>query len=125
MGPRNYLTFSAGTAGVSLGWVFHKGPEFAVELYISTPSAERNEAIFQRFYDQRETIESTLDAELVWERLSEKQACRIKFPREIDGRITELTTDQRRDLVAWGVEAMDRFQDEFEPRVTSLDVSEL
>ncbi|MFC7185480.1 DUF4268 domain-containing protein [Halorubrum yunnanense] len=35
-GPRNYLTFSAGISGVRFGWVFHQGPEFSVELYIST-----------------------------------------------------------------------------------------
>jgi hypothetical protein len=46
-GPRNYLTFSAGISGVRFGWVFHQGPEFSVELYISTSNKERNEGIFE------------------------------------------------------------------------------
>lgn len=119
-GTRNYLTFSAGLSRVSFGWVFHQGPEFSVELYISTSSKERNEEIFETLKAGRGVIESNLDG-LEWERLPEKQACRIKWPRQIDGPITELTTNQRDRLIEWGVDAMDEFQDEFEPRVSNLE----
>ncbi|WP_144902200.1 DUF4268 domain-containing protein [Halobellus captivus] len=119
-GPRNYLTFSAGLSRVRLGWVFHQGPEFSVELYISTPDKERNEEIFQSLREEQEDIESSLEAELEWERLPEKQACRIKWPTPIEASITELTTDQRTQLIEWGVDAMNVFQNEFEPRVSQL-----
>jgi hypothetical protein len=52
--------------------------------------------------------------------LPEKQASRIKQPEDIDGTITELTADQRDYLIEWGVDAMDAFQEEFEPRVSAL-----
>jgi hypothetical protein len=120
VGPRNYLTFSAGIGGVSFGWVFHRGPEFSVELYISTSSGERNVAIFEAIEDHRSEIESNLETELVWERLPEKQACRIKWPHDLEARITDLTPEQRSVLIEWGVEAMEQFQDEFEPRVEQL-----
>lgn len=119
-GPRGYLTFSAGITGVSMGWVFHQGPEFSVELYISTSEKDRNEEIFESLKDDRQAIESNLGAELVWERLPEKQACRIKWAKEIEGRITDLTTEQRTELIEWAVETMDVFQDEIEPRVSRL-----
>lgn len=116
-GTRSYLSFSAGISRVRFGWVFHQGPEFSVELYISTPDKERNEQLFDELKDDRSEIESALDTELVWERLPEKQACRIKWPKPVDGKITELSTEQRSELIEWGVQAMDSFQDEFERRI--------
>jgi len=72
------MTFSAGISGVSLAWVFDQGPEFSIELYISTSDKENNEAIFETLQDDWGEIEANLDVEPVWQRLPEKQACRIK-----------------------------------------------
>jgi len=121
-GTRNYLTFSAGIAGISFGWVFHQGPEFAVELYIQTSDAQRNVTIFEALNEQSAEIESNLDTELVWQRLPEKRACRIKWPKPIEGKITELSANQRTHIVEWGIEIMDTFQEEFEPRISTLDL---
>lgn len=123
-GTRAYLTFSAGRSGIQFGWVFHQGPEFAVELYIATPSKDRNEAIFDALQADHAAIHTNLETELVWERLPEKQACRIKWARDIAGKVDQLTEEDRAELIEWGVETMDAFQDEFEPRVETLDVSE-
>ena len=123
-GTRGYLTFGAGKAGVSFGWVFHQGPEFSVELYISTSAKATNENIFEGLRYERGEIEDALGTELTWQQLPEKQACRIKWPREIPGRITELTEEQQAELIEWGVDAMDAFQAELEPRVASLEVGE-
>lgn len=120
--PQSWLSFGAGMSGVSIGWVFHQGPEFSLDLYIDTSDGDRNEAVFQALEDDRAAIEDALDAELVWERLPEKRACRIKLPREIEGRITELTAVQRNQLIEWGVDRMDEFQDEFEGRIGDLEV---
>lgn len=121
-GPRGYLTFSAGISGVSFAWVFHQGPEFAVELYIQTSDAERNIAIFEALQEQATNIQSNLNTELVWQSLPEKRACRIKWPKAIEGKITELDASQRSDLIDWGVDVMDEFQEEFEPRIAALNV---
>ncbi len=121
-GPRNYLTFSAGTSGVSFAWVFHQGPEFVVELYIQTTDPDRNEAVFDALNEQRDEIESNLDTELAWERLPDKRACRIKWPKPIAGKITELGVEERTELIEWGVTTMDEFQAEFEPRLSSLEL---
>lgn len=123
-GPRNYLTFSAGKSGVSFGWVFHQGPEFAVELYISRSSKEQNEELFDALRQDSSEIESNLGRELVWERLPEKQASRIKYAKQIDHRITDLPAEQRADLIEWGVDVMDAFQEEFAPRVTDIELIE-
>ncbi|MFC7185482.1 DUF4268 domain-containing protein [Halorubrum yunnanense] len=84
---------------------------------------ERNEEIFEALKRERTDIESNLGVELEWERLPEKQASRIKQPEDIDRTITDLTADQRNHLVEWGVDAMDEFQEEFEPRLSALGSS--
>lgn len=122
-GPRGYLTFGAGKGSVSFGWVFHQGPEFSVELYISKSKKKYNERIFDLLKEDQAEIESNLNSELVWQRLPEKQACRIKWSKQIDGRITEITSDQHTKLIGWGVDTMDAFQDEFEPRVSDIELS--
>lgn len=123
-GTRGYLTFSAGISGVSFGWVFHQGPEFSIELYISTSSKERNAEIFESLRSEQQKIESSLGTELIWERMIEKQACRIKWPKQIDGRIPELNASQRTELIEWGVDTMDVFQREFEPKISNINVTE-
>ncbi|MDZ7730610.1 MAG: DUF4268 domain-containing protein [Natrialbaceae archaeon] len=122
-GARNYLTFGSGKGRVRFGWVFHRGPEFTVELYISRPSGKENAEIFESLKRDEKDIESNLGKELVWEELPEKQACRIKWSNEIEGRITTLSEDQRSELIEWGIEAMDAFYDEFEPRVSGITLS--
>ncbi|WP_280985287.1 DUF4268 domain-containing protein [Halorhabdus utahensis] len=87
---------------------------------MSASEKERNGEIFETLKQDREEIESNLGTELVWQRLPEKQACRIKWPKPIDGRITELTGEQQTELIEWRVDAMDTFQDVLEPRVTEL-----
>ena len=73
--PRNYLTFSAGISGVRFGWVFHQGPEFSVEFYISKSNKERNEEISETLKREQTQIEENLGVELEGERLPQKQAC--------------------------------------------------
>lgn len=122
--PRGWLMFGAGTSGVHLGWSFHRGPEFAVELYIDTSDQERNEALYRALEAEREGIEVSLDADLVWQRLPEKRACRIKHPRSTSGPIRALSGEERTELMEWGVDNMDPFQDEFESRIAEIDLSD-
>lgn len=108
-----------------MGWSFHQGPEFSVELYIDTPDKERNEAIYDALQQHQNEIHTNLadlDEELVWQRLPEKRACRIKCPCSISNRLTELSTEERERLVEWGVETMDQFHDEFESRIADLAI---
>ena len=120
---RGWLMFGAGIGGVHLGWSFHRGPEFAVEIYIDTADQERNEAIYRVLEAEREAIETNLGADLVWQRLPEKQACRIKHPCSTSGPIRALSEEERTELIEWGVDSMDRFHDEFKSRIAALDVS--
>lgn len=121
--PQSWLTFGAGVSGVGFVWSFHQGPEFAVELYIDTSDKERNEAVFNALKEDQHKIGSVFDEELVWELLPEKRACRIKVPNQISGKVTQLGTVEKNQLIEWGVDRMDAFQNELEPRVSNLDLT--
>lgn len=120
--PQPWLSFGAGMAGVSIGWNFHQGPEFSVDVYIDTGDKTMNEEIFDELITYKAEIESALGEELVWQELPDKRASRIKMTKDISGRITELDTVEKNNLIEWGVESMDEFQTEFERKISRLDV---
>lgn len=119
-GSRSYLTFGAGLSGLEFAWVFHDESEFAVELYIDTGEAERNEEIFDALNEEQATIEDNLEDDVVWERLSERRACRIKVPQPNSGPVEELSLQGRSELINWGIERMDAFRTVIEPSLEQL-----
>lgn len=58
-----------------------------VELYIDIDhdSGEKNKTIFDKLHDKKEHIEKEFGEPLIWERLDQKQACRIRNKVEIGG----------------------------------------
>ena len=119
--PQSWLVFGAGMSGVNYSWAFHKGPEFAVELYIDTADKECNTAIFQALKETEDEIHANLGEHLVWQRLLDKRACRIKLARDISGRIQTLSDEELQELIDWGVEQMDSFHSEFESRISTVE----
>jgi hypothetical protein len=113
------LAFGAGISGVRLGWSFHQDPELATELYIDTGEKERNEGIYMEMKTDQSSIEETL-GEVVWERLPEKRACRIKVARTIDDDVEGLSAIEKQELIEWAVDSMDKMREEFEPRLASV-----
>lgn len=118
--PQSWMNFGAGKAGMAFAWAFHKGPEFAVELYIDTGEKEQNEAIYQTLKEDQDEIEMGLTEELIWQQLPDKRACRIKIPNSVSGTITELSENEKQELIYWGVEKMDTLRDQFEHRIKNL-----
>lgn len=117
--PQSWLSFGAGKSGVSLGWAFHKGPELSTELYIDTGDAEENDRIYAALHEDHDQINDTL-GEVVWQRLPEKRASRIKVARDLSNHVEGLRSGERRQVITWAVNQMDAFQAVFEPRITQL-----
>lgn len=117
--PQSWLGFGAGISGVSFTWAFHHGPELAVELYIDTGDKERNETIYSDLKADQDAIEAEL-GDVVWERLPEKQACRIKVAKSIDTHVEGLRPMQRESFVEWAVQQMNGVTTAFEPRLRAV-----
>ncbi|MBW2610659.1 MAG: DUF4268 domain-containing protein, partial [Deltaproteobacteria bacterium] len=88
-------------SGILFGAVFVQGGKARTELYIDVGEGEKNKALFDWLYDQREGIHSKLGKELEWERLDDKRASRIAVYR--DGSI-QSNEEELIQIKAWHVE---------------------
>lgn len=77
-----------------------------VEVYISRPSKEENKFVFDNLFTHKTEIEQLFGKELIWERLNEKKASRIKFE------LSDVDYFNRND---W--EKMISFMSEFMPKL--------
>lgn len=73
----NWIGAGAGVSGIAYNFAFGKNSA-RVELYISNEKAELNKFVFDKLYLKKESIEKDLGKALVWERLNEKKACRVR-----------------------------------------------
>lgn len=85
-GIQGWITAGSGVRGVGLNFVAGRSYGRA-ELYIGRGDKEENEFIFDQLYTQRDALQLAFGGELVWERLDDKRACRIKA--EVPGNIFE------------------------------------
>jgi hypothetical protein len=105
---------SAGSGVRGLGFNFAATAEYCrSELYIDRGSKEENEAIFDRLYNDRQSIEAELDHQIDWERLDAKRACRLKWQRTGDVFNQELWPE----MIAFIVSAMLKFEEVLRPRI--------
>lgn len=76
--PQNWYTFTSDNSKVyKYSTTFAQGARVRVEIYIDCKDKLRNEAIFDALYTQKEEINAAYGAELEWEKLETKRACRI------------------------------------------------
>lgn len=67
--------------GINLDAVI--GYDFArVEIYFGSSDKEQNKAVFDYLFSKKDEIESEYGMPLIWERLTDKIACRIKDEKE-------------------------------------------
>ena len=77
--PSIYNWIGAGTGVRGVGLNFSVSRSYGrAELYIDRGTKEENEFIFDELSAHKEQIEKDFGGPLVWERLDEKRACRIK-----------------------------------------------
>ena len=74
----NWIGTGSGISGVAFNSVI-SNYYARVELYISRNVKEENKQIFDELFKEKNVIETEFGNNLVWERLDNKKACRIKF----------------------------------------------
>jgi hypothetical protein len=80
----NWIAAGSGLGGASLNFVVSK-TYCRVEVYIDRKVQEENKYIFDELYKYKNEIEISFENQIIWERLDEKRASRIKV--ETDGNL--------------------------------------
>jgi len=80
----HWLSSASGISGVTFALIFSV-KEIRVELNIWGGSQAENKAIFDQFFANKVQIEDAFGHELVWQRLDDKKACRVKYVRPVEG----------------------------------------
>lgn len=104
-GRDHWLSAGSGLSGMSFNLIFGKS-EIRVEFYMSRPQAETNQLVFDQLFAQKEQIEAEFGAELEWQPLPNRKACRIQYSRAVDG----YNKDNWADMINWLVEHMTRLE---------------
>lgn len=112
--PQNWYAFSSGISGIAISAVFASGEKARVELYIDMGDSEKNKALFDWLFDQKDAIETDVGIKLQWERLNEKRASRIAINRagSIDKSVEEL-----QQIREWQIKQLLTFKKVFSPLV--------
>lgn len=80
----HWLSAGSGVRGVPFSLIFGNR-EARVELYMSRSDVYENKFIFDKLYENRVAIEKNFGDCLIWERLDDKKASRIKYKYTVDG----------------------------------------
>src|SRR5690554_2614180 len=104
-GRDHWLSAGSGLSGMPFNLIFGKS-EIRVEFYMSRAQAEINQRVFDQLFAQKEQIEAAFGAEMEWQPLPNRKACRIQYSRAVDG----YNKDNWADMIKWLVEHMTRLE---------------
>ena len=100
--PTNWCSYSSGIRGIVYSFSFNQGGRVRAEIYIDTGDRGRNKTIFDSALAMKDPLEAEFGCPLAWERLDEKQACRIAVYRE--GSIEE--SSKLDEIRQWAVDQL-------------------
>lgn len=106
---------ASGVTGIGLKLVATRSDGRA-ELYIDRGDKAENKRIFDALYAQRDAIEADFGGKLIWMRLDDKQASRVKA--EADGNIFD--QDRWDEMIAFMTDAMMRLEKCMKPRLRTV-----
>lgn len=106
-GTAGWIGTSSGVRGLNLNYAV-KQDQSTAELYIDRgrDSKEENERIFDQLFAHREEIDRVIGRPVSWERLNEKQACRIKVSVQGGYKSPETEWEKIHDEMASAMEAL-------------------
>lgn len=103
VGYDSWKMFPSGVSGIMYSIAFRTGNRLSCELYLDSGNKEKNKQRFDKLEMNKEKIEEIL-GELSWERLDEKNACRIAV-------YTDFTNDT--EMLLWAVSKLKSFRECF------------
>jgi len=105
--PQNWYSFSSGISGLQLIASFAQGGKARTDLYIDVGDGDKNKALFDWFYEQRDEIHSKLGKVLEWERLDDKRSSRMSL--YLNGSI-QSNEEELIEIKAWHIENLLSFK---------------
>lgn len=115
-GGYHWLGMGAGISG--LGWNYAvRQHDTQVELYMDRGDGDENAQLFDQLYAHKDAVEKTFEAELEWQRLEGKRACRIRHRIEIGGWRDE---EKWPEIIEATVDAMIRLEKSLRDEVKAL-----
>ena len=113
--PQNWYTFASDNSRFyKYSASFAQGGKVRVEVYIDCGDKTKNEELFDCLFQQKGDIEQAIGAELSWERLDNRRACRIAVNR--DGAI-DMDSDALGEIKNWTIQYLLRFKSVFPAKV--------
>jgi hypothetical protein len=118
-GEYSWIGASSGVRGLNFNYVVTQD-ECAAELYIDRgkDGEEENKSIFDQFLGRRSEIDAAVGAELSWDRLEGKRACRIRLTQTGGG--YRSPEDQWPTLQDNIIKGMDRLEKALRPHLKQL-----
>ena len=118
-GEYSWIGASSGVRGLNFNYVVTQD-ECAAELYIDRgkDGEEENKSIFDQFLGRRSEIDAAVGAELSWDRLEGKRACRIRLTQTGGGHRSP--EDQWPTLQDNIIKGMDRLEKALRPHLKQL-----
>ena len=79
--PQSWSSFSTGYRGTSYNPSFAVNKRARVEVYVDNGDKDWNKQLFDQMKERKAEIESEIGGDFEWDRLNERQACRISAVR--------------------------------------------
>jgi hypothetical protein len=101
--PQNWYSFSSGYTGLTYGANFTQDGKARAELYIDLGDHVKNDFVFEKLRDDKDSIEKGLGQPISWEALETRRASRLALYRE--GSIEE--SDSRlEEIKRWHIQQL-------------------
>lgn len=111
----HWIWCATGVGNLVYSLVFLKS-EIRLEVYLHNSDAAVNKAYFDQLYSRKDIIEEAFGHPLVWQRLDDKKASRIKFSKFVDG-YDEENWDM---MIDWLIEYFPKLESVFRPEILKI-----
>lgn len=115
-GTKSWVSTSAGRKGCTFAYVINMDSSM-IEMYIDTGDGDENKALFEKLFAQREKIEKIFGQPLLWHRLDERRASRVRYIISEKGLKDK---DDWAGIQARMVDMMVRFTETIKPELKNL-----
>jgi hypothetical protein len=112
----NWIATSAGKSGFGYNYIIRMD-DAQIELYIDRGDAKTNKDLFETLLMQKEQIERSFGKPLDWQRLDEKQSCRVRYVLEGAGLLNQ---DKWSEIQERMIDEMIKFQKAIQPVLNQM-----